>query len=181
MGLPAPVTVAVTNPDHWADIARDVESKTGVPLIVNVDYVQQFVAAAVPALFLADSTGQFGLLRGLLLDPVVAQCERNRGVLEGAAPQGVSLSLVGMPHDEPAPSPPIRMKLSIALLARSGESREAEQFWDVTVNQTATVAQPKCPSCGAPIAPGELACHYCHAITAQVVQRPLLVSRLRLF
>jgi len=177
----APVAIAVANPAHWADVATAFERQTGVPLNVNVEYLEAFVATAVPALFLADATGQYGLLRGFMLDLVVAQCERNRGILEGASAQGVSLFVVGIPHDEPEPGVPIRLKLGISATSRTGLSKAVEQFWDVSVNQTATISLVKCPDCGAPLAPGELVCHYCHVSTAQVVVHPLLVSRLRLY
>jgi hypothetical protein len=177
---PDPIPVTVSDPDRWTDVATQAAARTGLPLSVNLEFLEQFVATAVPAFFEADATGQFGRLRGVFADPVVAQCERNRGSLEGVRPTSVSVAVVGVPHDEPEPGLPIRLKLSIAVTGPV-PTRSVEQFWDVITDQVATVAASLCPSCGAPVGPGELACEYCHASTAQSVQRPLLVWRLRLY
>jgi uncharacterized Zn finger protein (UPF0148 family) len=75
----------------------------------------------------------------------------------------------------------LRVHLAIVAEYDQGARRVVSQFWDLQLGAQATVAQPSCPNCGAPLAQGELICAHCGTDVRSVVEVPLLVSRLELY
>ena len=75
---------------------------------------------------------------------------------------------------------PLRIRLNIPTESPVGDG-VSQQFWDLATNRPVVVAEATCPSCGAPLQPGQKACDYCHAGTTRMIQVPMLVARLRLY
>ena len=90
-----PVPTTVDNPDVWREITSEYAAAAGVTPAVPLDAVAAMVGSAVPLVFAADASGDADLLRGTFADPVVAQCARFAGSLDGATPESATVHLVG--------------------------------------------------------------------------------------
>ncbi len=119
------------------------------------------------------------LLRGTFAAPVMAQCQRQCGCLNGDTPDSVVLHLVGSPMQDGKTA--LRVHLLIKTRTSDGGEGVNSQFWDFAVGAQVTVGQTSCPNCGAPLGSGQLICDHCHANVGQVVDAPLVVSRLELY
>jgi hypothetical protein len=118
-------------------------------------------------------------LRGTFADQVIAQCQRNAGSFTGARPASAVVHLVGS-HMENR-QPVLRARISIQVEDPDGAQTVNNQFWDLQLGAQVTVGQPNCPNCGAPVGKGELICGHCRADVRNVVEVPLVVTRLELY
>ncbi len=175
----AAVPASIDNPEDWDALAGQIVAATGMPPDFTPDTIAAMVGGAVPLLFEADAAGNPDLLRGTFSDPVVAQCARNAGECMGARPTSVTVHLVGSRIDDGHPV--VRAHLVIAVGRPDGTAGGIGQFWDLQLGGQATVGQPECPNCGAPIATGELICSHCHMDVRSVVDVPIVVSRIELY
>jgi hypothetical protein len=175
----APVPASIDNAPEWQVLADQITRGTAMPPAVTPDIIIRLVGSGVPLLFAADGAGNANLLRGTFSDDVVAQCTRNTGVLAGARPVEVVVHLVG--SRVVSGHPVIRTHLTIQAQDPAGRPAALHQFWDLQCGGQVTVGQATCPNCGAPIDAGELICEHCHTDVRNVVDVPLVVSRLELY
>ena len=175
----APVPTSIENPEAWEAIARETESRTGLPTVVTPELIRGMIAGAVPLLFAADGSRNSGLLRGTFADPVVAQCGRNAGNLMGEQPISTKVTLIGV-HLVGGHAV-VRARVTVDVRTAEGDRTVSRQFWDLQLGGQVTVGKPGCPNCGAPIGTGELICGHCHADVRSVIEIPLVVSRLELY
>ncbi len=175
----APVPASIDNPSEWQLLADQITRGTAMPPAVTPDMIVRMVGGGVPLLFAADGAHNANLLRGAFSDEVVAQCTRNSGVLAGARPVEVVVHLVGSRAVNGHPV--IRTHLTIQAHDSDGRPATVHQFWDLQCGGQVTVGQSTCPNCGAPIDTGELVCGHCHVDVRNVVDVPLVVSRLELY
>lgn len=173
------IPASIENAGEWQEIAAQVASESGLPTEVTPEMLTGMIGSAVPLLFEADATRDAALLRGTFTEPVIAQCQRTAGRLEGQRPVSVAVRLVGAHMAEGHPV--LRAHLAIQAQQADGTEAISNQFWDVQLGAGVTVGQTSCPNCGAPIAEGELICSHCQADVRAVVQVPLVVSRLELY
>jgi uncharacterized protein (UPF0212 family) len=175
----APVPVSIENAADWEQFAGRIASVTGMPTPVTPELLTGMLGSAVALLFEADAAKDPDLLRGTFADPIVAQCARNVGCLEGETPTAAVARLVGVPTAGGRPS--LRAHLSIDARTAEGSDVLNSQFWDLQLGGDVTVGQPSCPNCGAPVERGALICGHCGTDVRSVVQVPLLVTRLELY
>jgi hypothetical protein len=176
----APIPVSIENVGDWEQFAQQIAAATGLPTIVTPELLSGVLASAVPLLFEADAARDMSRLRGTFADAVLAQCQRNAGSLEGTRPLSVAVRLAGTPH-RPDGHPVLRVHLAIVAEDGEGARRVVSQFWDLQLGAEATVGQPSCSNCGAPLSQGELICGHCGTDVRSVVEVPVLVSRLELY
>jgi hypothetical protein len=175
-----PIEATIDNPEEWGEISQQIASETGTPTAaVTLEALTGMVGSAVPLLFEADSSGNADLLRGTFADAVVAQCQRNAGCLHGDKPTSATVHLVGAPMR--SGQPVLRVHVLVATRTPDGTASVNSQFWDVQMNVQVTIGQATCPSCGAPLSRGQLICDHCHTDVRNVVDVPLVVSRLELY
>ncbi len=170
---------SIDNEADWGEISQQIAAESGAPCTITPETIAAVLAGAVPVLFAADAADDVNLLRGTFADPVIAQCQRNVGCLQGGQPASVRAHLVGAHLAEGHPI--LRAHLSIELHGASDGQSASSQFWDLQLAAHTTVAQSSCPNCGAPLANGELICGHCGADVRTVVEVPLLVSRLEIY
>lgn len=175
----SPIPASIDNGTDWQAISQQLDSEAGLPTAITPEMVAGMLGSAVPLLFEADAAKDVNLLRGTFSDPVIAQCQRNLGCLEGGTPTSVAVHLVGAPMAEGHPA--LRAHLSIQVQDAAGAQRVDSQFWDLQLGAQTTVGQSTCPNCGAPIVDGHLICQHCGADVRSVVEVPLVVSRLELY
>jgi hypothetical protein len=175
----APVPTTIDNPADWDVLTNQITVETGMPTGVTPEMIVGTVASAVPLLFAADATRNLNLIRGTFSDPVVAQCSRNAGSLMGALPKAVVVHLAASRVVDGHPM--VRTHLSIQGTDPDGNLTRYQQFWDLQFGGKATVGQPSCPNCGAPVGKGELICRHCHADVRSMIDVPIVVSRLDLY
>ena len=173
----SPIPASPENPQEWPEIAARIASLAGVPTTVTPDMLNAMVGSAVALLYAADASRDMGLLRGTFADPVIAQCERNAGCLQGERPTSAMIKLVGVRAVDAHPT--LRVHLSIEVTG--GTQSVRGQVWDIEVGASATVGRPNCPNCGAPLPTGTLTCGHCGSDVRTVVNVPLLVRRLELY
>ncbi len=175
----APIPTTIDNAEEWDAIAQQIASESGLPTVVTPELVRGMIGSAVPLLFGADAAKDMNLLRGTFADPVIAQCERNAGCLQGEKPISATIHLVGshMVNGHPA----LRARLSAQVQGIDGDQSINRQFWDLQLGAQVTVGQLQCPNCGAPIAKGALICEHCRTDVRSVVETPLAVIRLELY
>ena len=173
------VPASIDNPGDWEALANQIKAATAIPTVVNPEMIGKMIGSAAPLLFAADAARNPNLLRGTFSDPVVAQCQRNAGMLGDVKPVAVVVHLVGSRIVDGHPV--VRAHLSIQAHDANGNASAQHQFWDLQFGAQVTVGQPNCPNCGAPIGPGELICGHCHTDVRSVVDVPIVVSRLDLY
>lgn len=174
-----PIPAGIDNPGDWDALAQQISLATGMPANVSPETIVGMLGSAVPLLFAADGNGNANLLRGTFSDPVVAQCALNRGELTSGTPTSVAAHLVGSRID--GGHPVVRVHLTIQTRRPDGEEGQTHQFWDLQFGDRVTVGQPNCPNCGAPLSDGGLVCSHCHADVRNVVDVPIVVSKLELY
>lgn len=175
--------MTVTNPQAWEQIAHDIELRTGVPPAASLEEVAGVVSSAIALLYSADASGDMDVLRGVFSDPVVGQCERNRGCLQGAVPApGGQLTLIGAPYrDNGEPVPGVRVRAEFPVTTQSGSALPSGLFMDAEFGARVTMpAARTCSNCGAQLGSGELLCSHCGADMRTEVSTPLAISRLLL-
>jgi len=178
-----PSHIAVTNPQAWEQITHDIEMHTGVPPNATVEEVADLVSSAVALLYAADASGDMEVLRGVFCDPVVGQCERNRGCLQEAVPApGGQLTLIGEPYlPNGDPIRGVRVRAEFRVTTPAGTTLPSGLFMDVEFGSHVTVSGAhNCTNCGAPLGPGEILCSHCGADMRAEVSTPLAISRLQL-
>ena len=175
----APIPASIDDVEDWKEIGEQIESEAGQPTVVTPGLIVGMIGSAVPLLFEADATRDVNLLRGTFTDPVIAQCQRNAGCLQGAQPVSAVVHLVGA-HEVDG-HPVLRARVSVQVQGADGSRSVNSEFWDLQLGAQVTVGQPNCPNCGAPIAKGALICEHCRADVRSVVEVPLVVSRLELY
>jgi hypothetical protein len=175
----APIAASVENAEDWPQIAQQILTGSGLPTVVTPETLAGTLGSAVPLLFAADAAKDVNLLRGTFADPVIAQCQRNLGCLEGEHPTAVVIHLVGAHMLEGHPV--LRARLAIQVQGADPAQTVNGQFWDLQIGAQVTVGQSQCPNCGAPIAQGELICAHCHADVRSVMEVPIVVNRLELY
>lgn len=173
----SPVPATLESPQEWPETAARIASLAGVPTTVTPEMLGEMIGSAVALLYAADGSRDMGLLRGTFADPVIAQCERNAGGLQGERPTSAVIRLVGVRTVDAHPT--LRVHLSIGVTG--GTQTVSGQVWDIEVGGDATVGRPDCPNCGAPLPAGGLTCGHCGSDVRTVVNVPLLVSRLELY
>jgi hypothetical protein len=174
-----PIPTMVDNPGDWGSIIQEVASASGSPPPVTLEMLTGLVASAVPLLFEADASRTSDLLRGTFTDPVIAQCQRNIGCLNGEHPLSSVVHLVGAPVG--SGQPVVRVHIMVDVQSPDGSSSINSQFWDLAIGVQVAVGQTTCPNCGAPLGPGQLICDHCRTDVRSAVQVPLAVSRLELY
>jgi hypothetical protein len=178
---PSPMTV--TNPQAWEQITHDIEMHTGVPPNATLEEVADLVSSAVALLYAADASGKMDLLRGVFCDPVVGQCERNRGCLDDAVPgPGGQLTLIGEPYlSNGDPIRGLRVRAEFPITTPAGPTFPSALFMDLEFGTRVTVSEANnCTNCGAPLGRGEILCSHCGADMRAEVSTPLAISRLQL-
>jgi hypothetical protein len=175
----APVPASIDNAEDWDAIMQGIARQTGLPPTVTPESVLGMVRGAVPLVFEAESSGNVNLLRGTFADPVVAQCRQNLGSLLRGRPEATVVHLVG--GRVAGGNPVLRVHVLIQGRRSDGDQTLDRQFWDLQFGGQVTVGQHDCPSCGAPIPPGELICEHCGTDVRSTVEVPLVVSRLELY
>jgi hypothetical protein len=175
----APVPATIDNAADWDVLTNQITAGTGMPSVVTLEMIVGMLGSAVPLLFASDATRNLNLLRGTFSDPVVAQCTRNAGTLMGALPKAIVVHLAGSRVADGHPV--VRAHLSIEATGPDGNPTRSQQFWDLQFGGQVTVSQPSCPNCGAPVGAGELICAHCHGDVRNVVDVPIVVSRLDLY
>jgi hypothetical protein len=174
-----PIPASIENAEDWGQITQQILSGSGLPTVVTPALLVGTLGSAVPLLFAADAAKDMDLLRGTFADPVIAQCQRNLGCLEGQHPTAVVMHLVGAHMLEGHPV--LRARLAIQVQGADPQRAVNSQFWDLQLGAQVTVGQLQCPNCGAPIAQGELICTHCRADVRSIVEVPIVVSRLELY
>jgi hypothetical protein len=175
----APIPASIENTEVWPEVAKRVETQTNLPTTITPELITAMVASAVPLLFASDASGNLSPLRGTFTDQVVAQCQRNAGALAGDTPMAAVVKLIGSHMVEGHPV--LRVHVAVQVRRASGVDGVDSQFWDLQLGSQVTVGQATCPNCGAPIRPGELICGHCRTDVREVVEVPLVVSRLELY
>ncbi len=173
------IAVSFDNEAEWSQLAQRLSLEGGAPTQLTTDTLAQMLAGAVPMLFAADASRDFDLLRGTFQDPVIGQCERNAGCLEGQTPVSATVHLIGTPPGTGHPT--LRTHLAIRTTQADGQEAHIGQSWDLQTGAETTVGQVSCPNCGAPIPGGALICGYCGHDVRSVVTVPLSVSRLEIY
>jgi hypothetical protein len=157
---------------------------TGVPPNATVEEVAGIVSSAVALLYAADAAGDMEVLRGVFCDPVVGQCERNRGCLEGAVPApGGQLTLIGAPYAANGdPICGVRVRAEFPVTTPAGTTLPSVLFMDVQFDSRVTLsAAHNCSNCGEPLGRGEILCSHCGADIRTEVSTPLAISCMQLF
>lgn len=171
-----PIAAAVANPELWPVLAAQIDQATGLPPTATPEALAEFIGGAIALLYEADASGEVGPLRDTFADPVVAQIHSNPQSLGGRRPDAASIEWVG--SRLAAGHPVIRAHVSVTV--QSG--RVDRQFWDLLLGGgQATVAHSGCPTCGAPLAPGELVCSHCGSDVRATARPDVLVARLELY
>jgi hypothetical protein len=174
-----PIAASIENAEDWGEIAQQILSGSGLPTVLTPELLVGTLGSAVALLFAADAAKDVNLLRGTFADPVIAQCQRNLGCMEGEHPTAVAIHLVGAHMLEAHPV--LRARLAIQVRGADLAQTVNNQFWDLQIGAQVTVGQLQCPNCGAPMAQGELICTHCHADVRSVMKVPIVVSRLELY
>lgn len=177
--LVAPVPASIDNAADWEVLSHQIAVGTAMPPAATPEMMVAMIGSAVPLLYAADQSRNPNVLRGTFADPIVAQCALNIGNLMGARPASVIVHLVG--SRAVGGHPVVRVHLSIQHEEGGGGRGTDTQFWDLQLGAQVTVGQPNCPKCGAPMASGELVCSHCHTDVRDVVDVPIVVSRLELY
>jgi hypothetical protein len=175
----APIPVGIDNVEEWEAIATQIASETGEPTVVTPELIVGMIGSAVPLLFAADASKDGQLLRGTFTDLVIAQCQRNAGCLLGQRPVSAVVDLIGAPRV--ASHTALRAHVAVKVEDADGGRSVNRQVWDLQLGAQVTVGQTTCPSCGAPLAKGELICGHCGTDVRSAIQVPLAVSRLELY
>jgi hypothetical protein len=175
----APIPASIDNVADWEAIAQQIDSEAGLPTVVTPELLAGMLGSAVRLLFEADAAKDMNLLRGTFTDQVIAQCQRNVGSLQGGHPTSAVVHLIGAPRVDGHPV--LRAHLSVQVQGVDGGQSVNSQFWDLQLGAQATVGQPNCPHCGAPIANGHLICEHCGTDVRGVVEVHLVVNRLELY
>jgi len=175
----ATVPTTIENAADWPEISQQIATDTGQPATVTPELVAELLGSGVALLFSADAARDMNRLRGTFADPVIAQCQRNTGCLNGERPVSTTAKLIGAPTVNGHPA--VRTHLSISVEQPNGEASTSLQVWDLEIGAEVTVGQATCPNCGAPLAPGELVCGHCGTDVRSVMAVPLVVSRLELY
>ena len=174
-----PIPTTIDDPESWDETAQQLAAEAGLPTPITADVLTAMIGSAVPLLFEADATRNMDLLRGTFADPVIAQCQRNAGCLQGDQPTSAVIHLVGAPLV--AGHPVLRLHLVIQLQSADPTRTAEAQFWDLEPGAQTVVGQTTCPNCGAPITTGALTCGHCGTDVREVVSVPLVVSRLEMY
>ncbi len=181
-GHPLPqVPVTCENPDEWGPINASrpaLDNGANAPTM-TLEGVTQLVSVGVPAMFAADSTGDFSALHSLFSDRAIAILQHNRGTFTGKHPHTATVRLIGYPHDHDA-EPHLRIHVQVEIANSAGQAAEG-QFWDIAQDQVTTVTKPACPNCGAPTDPGGVVCRFCGADVRSVSLTPLMISKVQLY
>jgi hypothetical protein len=175
----APVPATIDNPGDWAVIAQQVTEETGLPLALTPEALLAMIGSAVPLLVAAQTAGDAAVLRGTFADPVVAQCQRNHVAFLTGTPDTAVVHLVGA--RTACDRPVLRVHVVLHGADATGVPSVDRQFWDIQLGGSVTMGQQICPSCGAPVDPGELVCGHCRSDVRTTVEVPLVVTRLELY
>jgi len=175
----APIPVSIDNLAEWEAIAKQIASETGEPTVVTPELIVGMIASAVPLLFAADASKDTNVLRETFTGPVIAQCQRNAGCLSGQRPLSAVVDLIGAPRVEGHTA--LRVHVTVDVEGADGSPSVNRQVWDLQLGAQVMVGQTTCPSCGAPLAEGELICGHCGTDVRSAVKVPLAVSRLELY
>jgi hypothetical protein len=176
---PPSVPMMVDNPSEWDPSLQEFAAHAGSPPPLTLELLTGTVGSAAPLLFAADAARSTELLRGTFTDAVIAQVQRNFGCLGGQHPVSGAIHLVGVPRVDGQPV--LRVHVQMSVESPQGPGGVNSQFWDLSIGSQVTVGSPTCPTCGAPLSPGELICSHCHTDARRVVSVPLAVSRLELY
>ncbi len=173
------IPVSLDNEGDWGEIAGRLSREGGAPTQVTEEMLTQMLGGAIPLLFAADGARRYDLLRGTFQEPVIAQCERNAGCLEGQTPVSATVHLIGVPPGEEPPT--LRVHLVIQTAQTNGEEAHIGQSWELECGAETAVGQASCPNCGAPVEGGALVCGHCGHDVRSIVTVPLTVGHLEIY
>ena len=123
----SPIPVVIDNVADWAGIAREIASESGVPTVVTPELFVGMSGSAVALLFEADAANDMNLLRGTFADPVIAQCQRNCGCLQGEKPTSATVKLIGAHAVDGHPT--MRARFAIQVHWAADDRTVNTQFW----------------------------------------------------
>jgi hypothetical protein len=175
----ASIAGSIDNREDWDAVTQPIKQASGLPMAVSPDELLTLIRSGVALMFEAQTSGNMNLLRGTFAAPVVGQCQANRNGLMSGRPRSVVVHLAAGRVVEGHGV--VRVHLEIHGERPDGHASLDRQFWDLQVGAQVIVAQPACPTCGAPIAVGELICGHCRTDVRSVVEVPAAVCRLELY
>lgn len=173
------IDARIVNPELWSALEAQIAHATALPPAATPEALATLISGALALLYRADADGDADPLRGTFSDSVVAQVSHNPHSLLGARPTAASIEWVGarMAGEHPV----VRAHVSIEVELPGGAGSVQRQFWDLQLGGQVTVAPPACPTCGAPLAAGEVVCNHCGTDVRESARPDVVVTRLELY